>query len=392
MTLYPVTSSTGLQHTLRTTPDMLTGDAEATFTLTVTNPTADPVLCEGITLTIPDDLTSTPLTIAASSVACTGAGWHVDLDRPGAFTLTPPLSTTNLAPGEELVLTLGPVRLADGHGTATLTLREESGPSHSIPVSRMPNGYTLEAFAPTAAAVARDGKATLKWRCGPNAGIRYSLYYLPDGKESVAVLDADIFKAPNPSHEAPGVQQFTYTTDPLTYNICGFILRAITNDETGRTSRGTNVTVTDGDISLGNLEMTGKPGPGQVNMLKSVPYKVDFTSETPTLFYFAPVDGFLKVSLSTARAEDNHTVTFNATVTPPPSDAGGASARQYVLRTRKGTGNELPDRKHLLIPIEKGAQITMNTNPGSAQALKQISLTWSPMSRTGGQLVTSPRA
>ncbi|MDC3379012.1 hypothetical protein OAX78_01860 [Planctomycetota bacterium] len=169
--------------------------ARALLTLVVSNPGQDAVALAGISVTIPVGTAATDLGDDGQGVATLPpTGWQLTeaSSQPaiGLFVFTPLTPTFSLA-SEGLAFVFQNVAINQQPGTAEVLVRAgldgvdfASGPSVSLPLSKVPCAWEPVDFVADPCVVEQGGATTLRW-AGP-AGAIYSLVYV-DGSQIVRV-------------------------------------------------------------------------------------------------------------------------------------------------------------------------------------------------------------
>ncbi|MEU5103243.1 hypothetical protein AB0H07_13230 [Streptomyces sp. NPDC021354] len=244
MTTCTVDNTSGLRYSLATSPTHLAVSEEATLTLTITNPTDQPIACSGFTLTFPLELPTHDTTVLTSHPetinAAADSGWHITSPEHGVYAAAPPAATTDLAPGKRITLTLNRVTASADPGAATLFLSDGLHPTSQDPtplrVVVWPSGPIVDDFHPTSLNVQRGEQVTLKWNRIKESAITYALYYYPhtDGQLPIGrdggpepIPDEDLRGTYDVNSQRYDVDYTTKDKDGMTNPTVIFALNAI---------------------------------------------------------------------------------------------------------------------------------------------------------------------
>ncbi|MFD9631617.1 hypothetical protein ACFWX8_13085, partial [Streptomyces violascens] len=353
----------GLHYHLTPNPTHLTAHSPATLTITIYNPTLEPVPLTPLTLALPTTphphdttlLTATPETVQIN----TRSDITVTRADPTTYTLRPPTGSTapvlTLTPRQSFTVQLTNLTTA-GPGIATLLLAETLDPTpddyRHIRTATWPSGTIVTPPSLKKASLTGTEQAELTWQYLDSPGIRYELSYYPqpdyEKYPEITVPHEDLLTY---SGQAGGnnLTPITYKTvnnkedkTPVfpTASPTPFVVTASLGSDTR--TYWTFATVADSHAHAQNLQA------GVTHLITNQ------KSDLPRNSYYTPLtDGFIIVTPTQSTA--NFESYLSLSITSP----GEKSPRQYTFSRLSGTA------AYETIPVAAGSQMLLVANGGS---------------------------
>ncbi|MER7705708.1 hypothetical protein ABTX81_22800 [Kitasatospora sp. NPDC097605] len=324
------------------------GTADA-LRLTLTNPTAEPVICTSVTLT------SRPAAaVGVPSVAADDGAWVLSPDGPARHDLRPGRPVT-LAPGERLDLVLTGLR--PDHGTT----RIEITPHTPRPASRAAlhtvtgRTETITSFWADPPDVDKAGQPfTLHWHAtAPTTGLTYTLCY---GDASPVPVDSFTTAAGDG----------TWTCEAGITATTAFALIATGTEADKTVTSGRTLTV---GVRVPDLVAGGLTADGTVSLLTEPVALLPQTSRTEpfALQGRATTDGLVAAFIQAGTGGKNAHALIVVT------------AANHVTHRAEATAPAGSGPRNLLTPVPRGATVAVQTGSDAGHYTAQI--TWYPMGR-----------